>query len=144
MNRKPRLVVPIAELAASVAASSGEAAAYPAPSPIPAPATLQECERCARSRPTLPDLLPALHCLEPGQPYFREPENGELVVGLYHEDNGTAAPLLLWTDPKVDLFWDFARRHHVKPPVFYIRLTEQPAIDPETGYPVIQGAVCPF
>lgn len=143
MNRKPRLVVPIAELAASVAASSGEIAS-PTPIPAPASASGQGCERCARSRPTLPDLLPALHCLEPGQSLYREPEDGELVVGLYREDDGTAAPLLLWADPKVDLFWDFARRHHVKPPMFYIRLTEQPEIDPESGYPVIQGAVCPF
>ncbi len=142
MNRKPRLVVPIAELAASVAASSSEAAA--APTPIPAPACDQGCERCARSRPTLPDLLPVLHCLEPGQSLYREPEDGELVVGLYREDDGTVAPLLLWADPKVDLFWDFARRQHVKTPTFYIRLTEQPAIDPESSYPVIQGAVCPF
>ena len=68
----------------------------------------------------------------------------ELIVGIYYEDDGTPIPLLLWADPNVDFFWNVARREHVKPPSLYIQLSVQPQIDPVTGYPVIEGAVCPF
>jgi hypothetical protein len=54
------------------------------------------------------------------------------------------APLLLWAAPNVDLFWDVAQRERVKSPRLYLKLSEQPEIDAVTGYPVIQGAVCPF
>lgn len=91
-----------------------------------------------------PDLSPIVHCLEYADPTFRDPQNGEVVVGLYREDDGTAAALLLWADTKADLFWDVAIRQRVRPPKFYMRLSEQPPIDPGTGYPIIEGAVCPF
>jgi hypothetical protein len=135
-NEKPRIVVSIADLGASVAGSAGEAEVSKASTRTQAPP----------ARPGLkpPDLLPVLHCLEYSHPTFREPEKGELILGLYREDDGTAAPVLLWTDPKVDLFWDVNIRQHVKPPKWYLRLAAQPPIDPVTGYPVIQGAVCPF
>jgi len=42
-------------------------------------------------------------------------------------------PLLLWADPNVDLFWDVGRREHVKPPRLYLKLSEQPEIDPHRG-----------
>ena len=93
---------------------------------------------------TPPNLGPIVHCLEYTDPTFREPQNGEVVVGLYREDDGTAAALLLWADTRADLFWDVALQQRVKPPKFYLRIREQPAIDPATGYPIIQGAVCPF
>ena len=93
---------------------------------------------------TAPNLSPAIHSLECGEPNFREPEDGEWIVALYREDDGTLVPLLLWADPNVDLFWDVARREHVKPPKLYVRLAEQPQLDPATGYPIIGGAVCPF
>lgn len=96
------------------------------------------------SRPTVPDLWPALHCLEPGNTRYRDPEDGELIVGLYREYNGSAATVLLWADPKVDLFWDVTLRQHVKAPTWYVRIDCQPPIDPATGYPLIHGAVCPF
>ncbi len=92
----------------------------------------------------VPDLSPVLHSLEPGHARYREPENGELVLGLYREDDGSAAPILLWADPKVDLFWDVSLRQHVKAPTWYLRLACQPQVDPATGYPIIHGAVCPF
>ena len=91
-----------------------------------------------------PNVSPAIHSLESGHPTFREPEKGELIVGLYREDDGTAAPILLWADPNVDLFWDVARREHVKPSGWYLRIGCQPQLDAETGYPVVQGVVCPF
>jgi hypothetical protein len=94
--------------------------------------------------PSPPDLAPVVHALEYAHPWFREPENGEWVIGLYRDDDGTAAPLLLWADMREDRFWDAARREHVKPPKFYLRLSEQPQIDGETGYPIIDGAICPF
>ena len=99
---------------------------------------------CSRSLQNEAKLAPPLYSLECGEPNFREPEDGELIVALYREDDGTPVPLLLWADPNVDLFWDVARREHVKPPRLYLQLSEQPKIDPVTGFPVIQGAVCPF
>lgn len=92
----------------------------------------------------LPSLDSVLHTLNCGQPGFREPENGEFVVGIWREKDHTAAALLLWADPAIDLFFDLARRQHVKPPGFYLRLAEQPQIDAQTGYPIINGAICPF
>lgn len=137
MNRQPRLVVPIGDLAESAAADCfSSAPASPAPAPASAPK--------ARAGMAPPNLEPIVHCLEYTDPTFREPQNGEVVVGLYREDDGTAAALLLWADTRADLFWDVALRQHVKPPKFFMRLREQPAIDPATGYPIIQGAVCPF
>ena len=126
-----------------------------APAPTNAGASLPILEKAReRASQPVPDcrsslqnemkLAPPLYSLECGEPNFREPEDGELIVALYREDDGTPVPLLLWADPKVDLFWDVARREHVKPPRLYLQLSEQPAIDPVTGFPIIQGAVCPF
>lgn len=92
----------------------------------------------------MPDLGSALYTLNCGQPGFREPENGEFIVGIWREDDGAGAALLLWADPAIDLFFDLALRRHVKPPAFYLRLAEQPKIDAQSGYPIIDGAVCPF
>jgi hypothetical protein len=94
--------------------------------------------------PSPPELAPVVHCLDYTDPTFREPLNGEVVVGLYREDDGTAAAVLLWADTRADLFRDMALGRYVRPPKFYLRLKEQPQIDPATGYPIIQGAVCPF
>lgn len=69
---------------------------------------------------------------------------GEVVVGLYREDDGTAAPVLLWADTRADLFWDLSLWSYVRPPAWHLRLASQPPIDPTTGYPIIEGAVCPF
>ena len=94
--------------------------------------------------PSPPDLAPMVCALPYDHPRFREPEQGEVVVGLYREDDGTAAPVLLWADTRADLFWDISLRRHVRPPAWYLRLASQPPIDPTTGYPIIEGAVCPF
>ena len=110
------------------------------PEPLPEPPRSLRNE--TRAEP--PQIGPLVYSLECGEPNFREPEKGEWVVGLYREDDGTPVPLLLWADPNVDLFWDVARREHVKPPKLYVRLAEQPQLDPATGYPIIEGAVCPF
>jgi len=91
----------------------------------------------------LPDLSPVYHCLDYGHPTFREPLPGELILGIYPDDD-KPCPILLWADPNQDRFWDVGLREHVKPPKFYIEIKSQPQIDPATGYPVIQGAVCPF
>ena len=48
--------------------------------------------------PSPPELEPVVHALDYGHPRFREPDNGELVVGIYRGDDGAAAPLLLWMD----------------------------------------------
>ena len=109
------------------------------PEPLPEPPRSLRNE----TRPQ-PPLAPPVYSLECGEPNFREPEDGEWVVGLYREDDGTPVPLLLWADPKVDLFWDVSLREHVMPPRLYPKLDKQPQIDAATGYPVIQGAVCPF
>lgn len=100
---------------------------------------------CRKVRPdAAPDVSAVIHCLDYDHPTFREPEKGELILGLYREDDGMAAPILLWADPNVDLFWDVGLRRHVKPPAWYVRIGCQPQVDPVSGYPVIQGAVCPF
>lgn len=122
-------------------------------SPSPEPPDAGACSSQAGEKPVppmlaklagMPDLTPVLHTLNCGQPGFREPENGEFVVGFWPEDDGTAAALLLWADPDVDLFFDLALRKHVKPPGFYLRLGQQPQIDAQSGYPIINGAICPF
>jgi hypothetical protein len=89
-------------------------------------------------------VVPPVYSLECGEPGFREPENREWIVGLYRQDDGALFPLLLWADPKVDYFYDVARRRHVLPPRLYLRLAEQPQMDPVSGHPIIDGAECPF
>lgn len=138
MNPRPKLVVPIAQLNMVFAQGCNPAPESTAEKAVPMPAG------SPRSLRNEPDLGPVVHALPYDHPRFREPENGEVVVGLYREDNGTAAPVLLWADTRADLFWDISLRQHVKPPAWYLRLACQPPIDPLTGYPVIQGAVCPF
>lgn len=109
------------------------------PTPVPNPPGSLRNEPAAA-----PPLVPPFYSLECGEPGFREPVNGEWIVGLYRLDDGTLFPLLLWADPKVDYFWDVARRRHVLPPGRYLRLPEQPQIDPVSGHPIIDGAECPF
>ena len=94
--------------------------------------------------PSQPTPSPPVYTLECGDPGFRDPEDGEWIVGLYREDDGTFVPLLLWADPDVDYFWDVAQRRHALPPRFYVKLAAQPQIDPKSGHPIIDGAVCPF
>jgi len=131
--------------------------ADPAPAKAGAPLSIMEQARERTSQPepdrppslrneprSEPQLVPPFYSLECGEPGFREPVNGEWIVGLYRQEDGTLFPLLLWADPKVDYFWDIALRKHVMPPRLYLKLDRQPAIDPVTGYAVIEGAVCPF
>ena len=131
--------------------------AAPAPTNVGAPLPIMQRPReplpkpHSEPRPSLrnetrpqPQLAPPVYSLECGEPNFREPEKGEWVVGLYREDDGTPVPLLLWADPKVDLFWDASLREHVMPPRLYLKLDKQPQIDADTGYPIIDGAECPF
>ena len=140
MNAKPRLVVPIGKLAEVSELTTGDVEFTPiATRPEIRPAAAEP-----RSRTKWPDVGPIVHCLNYDDPTFREPEKGEFVMGLYRAEDGRAAALLLWADPKVDLFWDVALRQHVKPPKFYMRLSEQPQIDCSAGHPVIDGAACPF
>ena len=87
---------------------------------------------------------PRFRSLDPRVPQFREPPAGEWIVGLYRSDDGLWFPVLLWADPKVDLFWDPSRLEHVKPPGSYLMLEEQPKIDGESGYPIKGGVVSPF
>ena len=85
-----------------------------------------------RPEPTRVQLGPPLFSLECTDANFRDPVNGEWIVGLYREDDGTSVPVLLWADPDVDLFWDVARCVHVMPPRDYLQLNEQPQIDPKS------------
>lgn len=73
--------------------------------------------------PTLPDLSTALYSLRPGDDRYRDPAKGELVIGIYRS-GATCEAALLYADPLVDLFWDVVREQHVKPPLFYLRLTD--------------------
>ena len=123
--------------------------AAPAPANAGAPLPILEKARerapqpvpdCRRSLQNEMKLAPPIYSLECGEANFREPEDGEWIVGLYREDDGTPVPLLLWADPKVDLFWDIALRKHVMPPRLYLKLDKQPAIDPITGYAVMESA----
>ena len=111
--------------------------------PLPKPHSEPRLSLRNETRPK-PQLAPPVYFLECGEPNFREPKKGEWVVGLYREDDGTPVPLLLWADPKVDLFWDASLREHVMPPRLYLKLDKQPQIDADTGYPIIDGAECPF
>ena len=104
-----------------------------------------ECPRSFRNEPRpQPQLAPPVYSLECGESNFREPEDREWIVALYREDDGSFYPLLLWADPDVDLFLDVARHRHVTPPRLYLKLAEQPQLDPISGHPIIDGAVCPF
>jgi hypothetical protein len=122
------------------------AAAVPVSRGAPVPIMDNRKPTPQRSRPERIEvqLGSPLFSLECTDANFREPVDGEWIVGLYREDDGTPVPVLLWADPNVDLFWDVARRAHVMPPRDYLQLGEQPQIDPMTGYAVIAGAVCPF
>ena len=142
MKSKPRLVIPIARLAESVGLNRP-------PAPAPMPTTGAQTAGAGhgnkgRSARTPPDVGQIVHCLEYTDPTFRDPENGEMVVGLYREDVGTAAAVLLWADTSADLFRDASTMQYVRPPKFYMRLSVQPQIDPVSGYPIIDGAICPF
>jgi hypothetical protein len=120
--------------------------AAPAPANAGAPVPIMEKPKPSQA-PPLPERMqvqigPPLFSLECTDANFREPVDGEWIVGLYREDVGTPVPVLLWADPNVDLFWDVARHVHVMPPRDYLQLSEQPQIDPKTA--VIEGVVCPF
>ncbi len=117
----------------------------PLPSPNAAPVPVRQGstvkQPASKSARDLPDLSPVYHCLLYDHPTFREPVKGELILGIYREEDGAPCPILLWVDPHVDLFWDVGLRRHVKPPRYYIQIKCQPQIDPVTGHPVIEGAV---
>ena len=119
------------------------ATAAPASRGAPVPIMNKPKAAPDRTRPesTEVKLGPPLFSLECTDANFREPVDGEWIVGLYREDDGTPVPVLLWADPNVDLFWDVARREHVKPPRLYLQLSEQPAIDP---YPATRLSTEPF
>jgi|GEM_PF-2665958 len=70
------------------------------------------------------ELLKWVHSLEYGHPRYRDPEKGELVLGLYRDED-SVSPILLWADPNIDLFYDVGLRQHVKPPKFYLRIDAQ-------------------
>ena len=93
---------------------------------LPCPAGNQEVD-------ALSGFFGTVFCsLEPGHVSFREPINGEWVVGLYRESDGTLCPILLWADPQIDLFWDPSLRRHVKPPSAYLLLPNQPHLGSST------------
>ena len=70
------------------------------------------------------DLSDWIFPLEYANPRFREPEKGELFIGIYREV-GRVRPILLWVDPSVDLYYDVGQREHVKPPSYYLRIDAQ-------------------
>jgi len=139
MNRtsyeKPavRRVIPLSELGKT---------ATPQPKPPRADGMAERAKRDLDS--ALPQFGPRFRSLDPRAPQFREPPAGEWIVGLYRSDDGLWFPVLLWADPKVDLFWDPSRLEHVKPPGSYLMLEDQPKIDGESGYPIKGGVVSPF
>jgi hypothetical protein len=139
MNRtsyeKPavRRVIPLSELGKT---------ATPRPTPPRADGMAERAKRDLDSG--LPQFGHRFRSLDPLHPEFREPVNGEWVVGLYTSEDGKKCPMLLWADPKVDLFWDPSRLEHVKPPGSYLMLEDQPKIDGESGYPIKGGVVSPF
>ena len=104
----------------------------------------------ANTHPATPSVQSGLNfgaslcSMDPRHPSFREPVNDEWVIGLYRRNDGTICPILLWADPKVDLFWDPSARTHVNPPGSYLLLSRQPQIDGRTGHPIIDGVVCPY
>ena len=139
MNRtsyeKPavRRVIPLSELGKT---------APPQPTPPRADGMAERAKRDFDSG--LPQFGHRFRSLDPLHPEFREPVNGEWVVGLYTGEDGKKYPVLLWADPKVDLFWDPSRLEHVKTPGSYLMLEDQPKIDGESGYPIKSGVVSPF
>ena len=77
-----------------------------------------------RGGPLSAALTKWIYGLDYNDPKFREPESGELVIGIYRNGN-ELSPVLLWADPKVDLFYDVGQRQHVKPPKYYLRIDQQ-------------------
>ena len=76
-------------------------------------------------------------------PNFQDTPDGSLVVQLFlHE--GKLVPFLLYADPQKHCFWDCHIKEHVRPPRFYLLVSENQGIDPMCGFPVVNGAVCPF
>jgi hypothetical protein len=145
MNRKPKLVISIEKLTETTMFNVPETDLRGIESKTEGTHGTGESNCAASGRKSdLPDLSPVYHCLDYSHPTFREPGPGELILGIYRENDGTLCPILLWADPNQDRFWDVGLREHVKPPRFYIEIKCQPQIDPVTGYPIIEGAVCPF
>jgi len=70
------------------------------------------------------DLADWLFPLEFAHHRFRAPAKGELFIGLYRDGSGVR-PILLWSDPLCDLFYDVGLRQHVKPPTYYLRIDDQ-------------------
>lgn len=128
-----RRVIPLSEL--------GKTATHQ-PTPTRTDEKAEPARRALSSR--FPQFGHRYRSLDPLHPEFREPANGEWLIGLYTSADGKKCPVLLWADPKVDLFWDPSRLEHVKPPGSYLMLEDQPKIDGESGYPIRGGAVCPF
>ncbi len=119
---------------------------YPSEASATSETTAIPPEPLLRTSPTpfLPKMGPLIRSLESTDPNFAEPTNGSMLLGLYRDDMGSVTPVVLWAHPEKDLLWDMAAGGFVNPPRFYIPLPVSWPIDPETGHPVINGAVCPF
>jgi len=70
------------------------------------------------------DLSDSIFSVESGGQRFRNPLKGELIIGIYRE-SGRVRPILLWADPRNDLFYDLGLRQHVPPPTYYLRIDDQ-------------------
>jgi hypothetical protein len=86
---------------------------------------------------------PPVRSMQYSDPNFQDTPDGSLVVQLFlHE--GNVVPFLLYADPQKHCFWDCHIKKHVRPPRFYLLLSENPGFDPMSGFPVVDGAICPF
>jgi hypothetical protein len=93
----------------------------------------------------LPQMLfrPPVRSMNCDDPNFKDTPDGSLIMALYCE-RGKMTACMLYADPAHHCFWDCELKTYVRPPQFYMLVCEKLHFDPASGFPVIDGAICPF
>lgn len=81
--------------------------------------------------------------MEYSDPNFQDTPDGSLILELAVRKRRLSAHVL-YADPEQHCFWDCATKQHVRPPRFYLLICEKLGFDPISGFPIQNGAICPF
>jgi hypothetical protein len=120
---EPRSARPPAQGAAVVADTEGDAACFA----------------------SLPDFLlrAPVRSMEYSDPNFQDTPDGSLILELATH-KGRLSAHVLYAYPEQHCFWDCATKRYVRPPRFYLLICEKLGFDPMCGFPIQNGAICPF
>ncbi|MFZ4484639.1 MAG: hypothetical protein ACOYOL_11745 [Chthoniobacterales bacterium] len=94
---------------------------------------------------SLPDFLlrSPVRSMEYSDPNFKDTPDGSLILELaFHK--GCLSAHVLYADPGQHCFWDCETQEHVRPPRFYLLICQELGFDPMSGFPMKNGAICPF